>query len=107
MFLYACESIVSIGDKKSFDQHFTPILMKIAQDKVPNVRLALANLIQNAMRSEVSPFNDDEEFKAIKKILSEDKDIDVQYFTSNKNLESNTRPCYSAQLYNNSTDHFN
>jgi len=84
MFLYACESIVSIGDKKSFDQYLTPILLKIAQDKVPNVRLALANLIQNAMRSEVSPYNDDEDFKTIKRILNDDKDQDVQYFTSNK-----------------------
>lgn len=85
MFIYACESIVETCDKKIFDQYFTPILSKLSQDKIPNVRLGLSNLVTIAQKSEFGDFQEDKEFNTIKNILEKDDDSDVKFFLKSKN----------------------
>jgi hypothetical protein len=80
MFLYACESIVEICDKKTFEANFLPLLVRLSQDKVANVRLILSNLITTAQKRGFG--SDDEEFCMIKLALECDKDLDVSYSVS-------------------------
>ena len=47
-------------------------------DKVPNVRLILSQVIRDSLKSE--EWSDNEKFKSFEKQLLQDEDRDVQYF---------------------------
>lgn len=50
-FLWACRYISKEVDQETFEQDFLPRAVELAKDRVPNVRMSLAELINNHLLS--------------------------------------------------------
>jgi hypothetical protein len=78
-FLHFCKKALPIISRSFFYEHFLPLIVKMASDKVPNVRIRLSKLIPKIKRKmgNYDPQIQNQLF-TILNTLSEDKDSDVQ-----------------------------
>eukprot|EP00760_Papus_ankaliazontas_P009641 PhM_4_TR14113/c0_g1_i1/m.42997/K15424/PPP4R1; serine/threonine-protein phosphatase 4 regulatory subunit 1 len=83
MFIYIAQQVVENDNKKLFESEFLDRLLAIADDKVANVRMALARTVSGSMLHSESMKNN-AKVQLIKKKLFEDKDEDVVMFASRK-----------------------
>ena len=76
--LFALQSIIPSISKKLYSEFFEEMFESFLDDKVPNVRLILSQVIRDSLKSE--EWSDNEKFKSFEKQLLQDEDRDVQYF---------------------------
>jgi len=68
--------------KELFEEYFKVDMLSLASDKVPNVRLALARVLNNHFKRLGSVFDHDKFVNDCVKVLRDDKDPDVRIMVS-------------------------
>lgn len=76
-----CQQLVSTMDSKVFAETFLPRLLELAEDKVPNVRLAMLRALVAATES-YQGLAKDEQLNRVLRMLAKDKDRDVSRIAS-------------------------
>jgi hypothetical protein len=73
-----CESLMRNGkNKEVFKEHFMKILVGLADDKVVNVKLVLAEIVQKHM-GEKGPLSEEEEFVQLRDKLANDPNEEIK-----------------------------
>lgn len=81
IFVYACEYLLKEIDPQLFIAEFVPELQKLATDKVPNIRIAVAYFTKSVALSNES-LREAAEVQELQRRLAEDSDKDVKYFAT-------------------------
>lgn len=73
-----CQSLMRNSNNKDvFKQHFMNILVGLADDKVINVRLVLAEIVQKHMSTH-GPLSEEEDFSKLRDKLAQDSNEEVR-----------------------------
>lgn len=73
-----CQSLMTNSNNKDvFKQHFMNILIGLADDKVINVRLVLAEIVQKHMSTH-GPLSEEEDFLKLRDKLAQDSNEEVR-----------------------------
>lgn len=80
VFLWCCSSILHEEiDPELFEKHFVPAIIELGYDKVPNIRIEVAKLINNQLL-QTKPYSTFEALQTMVKKMKGDTDKDVQFF---------------------------
>jgi len=80
MFVSVCSHSASQVPPEIFEQNFLPRVLMLAEDSVPNVRLAVCEALNKIL--DIEKYQNNVEVIAQLKYLAKDKDTDVSYFSS-------------------------
>lgn len=81
LFADACSRMIGPLSEEDFASVFLPLLVQLASDKIPNVRLVVAMALKD-MTSEWKPSLCAVEFEEMKNKLQKDADKDVSYYAT-------------------------
>mmetsp|Transcript_6405 Transcript_6405/g.9323 ORF Transcript_6405/g.9323 Transcript_6405/m.9323 type:complete len:371 (+) Transcript_6405:395-1507(+) len=98
MFLLAAQSMMDYIDPKLFNEEFLPLLPNFANDRVANIRLTLAQLINNHLL-QLDHWKKSQQLQDMLYNLRNDKDRDVQYFASASILRE-LKANYTERVFN-------
>mmetsp|Transcript_46139 Transcript_46139/g.76857 ORF Transcript_46139/g.76857 Transcript_46139/m.76857 type:complete len:1090 (-) Transcript_46139:322-3591(-) len=94
-FVRICEEIMRRGGCPSFDRDLLPALLRMVNDRVPNVRLALARLLANGLYP-LRPYRRNPEVLNALKALSTDTDRDVRSLASTPPVSTDDSTTYGS-----------